>query len=113
MWRLIAYITNITYKNLTRSSSKPQSGLFVYEIELLPSANIDSEEGRNLNIPASFKMMKKQNFLPQTSTASNVNQSHNIPQEIYDDILNLKLNLEKEVMLRKKLEEEYSIELGR
>ncbi|KAI5729385.1 hypothetical protein M8J76_001978 [Diaphorina citri] len=76
-------------------------------------ANIDSEEGRNLNIPASFKMMKKQNFLPQTSTASNVNQSHNIPQEIYDDILNLKLNLEKEVMLRKKLEEEYSIELGR
>ncbi|KAL1455978.1 hypothetical protein WDU94_000737 [Cyamophila willieti] len=61
--------------------------------------------------------MKKQNLeqqaLPFHQSASNGNSSQsNIPQEIYDDILNLKLNLEKEVRLRKKLEEEYSIELG-
>uniref|UniRef100_A0A8D9BHC5 Ankyrin repeat domain-containing protein 7 n=1 Tax=Cacopsylla melanoneura TaxID=428564 RepID=A0A8D9BHC5_9HEMI len=80
-------------------------------------ANIDAEGTKNLNVPASFKLMKKQNLEQQPpfhQSASNGNASQsNIPQEIYDDILNLKLNLEKEVRLRKKLEEEYSIELGR
>lgn len=59
--------------------------------------------------------MKKQNLeqQPHAQCTSNVNQMHNIPKDIYDDILNLKLNLEKEVMLRKQLEEKYSIELGK
>lgn len=84
--------------------------LFLKGSLLLFRVSHSSEESRNLNVPASFKLMKKQN-LDQSS--SNVNQTHNIPKEIYDDILNLKLNLEKEVALRKKLEEEYSIELGK
>lgn len=74
---------------------------------------LSAEETKNLNVPASFKLMKKRSLeQPPQSGPANVNTSHNIPQEIYDDILNLKLNLEKEVRQRKKLEEEYSIELG-